>query len=91
MRINLNTPGANQISTERTSIAPESASSTGRTSEVDKFAGDTVSLSSLAAQTMQMPAVRRDKVDALRQQIATGDYAIDPRKTADAMLDKSDA
>jgi flagellar biosynthesis anti-sigma factor FlgM len=89
MRINLNTPGANQISPERTSTAPgSSASSTGRTSEVDKFAGDTVSLSSLAAQTMQMPAVRQDKVDALRHQIATGDYAIDPQKTADAMLDK---
>lgn len=88
MRINLNTPGASEVSTERTSTAPGSASNGARPSDLDKFAGDTVSLSSLAAQTMQMPPVRQDKVDALRQQIATGQYEIDPQKTADAMLDK---
>jgi len=88
MRINLNTPGASQVSTERTSTAPGSGSNSTRTSDADKFAGDTVNLSSLAAQTMQMPAVRQGKVDALRHQIANGEYEIDPQHTADAMLDK---
>ncbi len=88
MRINLNTPGTSEVSTERTATAPGSTSSSAHTSDADKFASDTVSLSSLAAQTMQMPAVRQDKVDALRQQVADGKYEIDPQKTADAMLDK---
>lgn len=88
MRINLNTPGTSEVSTERTSTAPGSTPNGPHTSDVDKFASDTVSLTSLAAQTMQMPAVRQDKVDALRQQIANGEYEVDPRKTADAMLDK---
>jgi negative regulator of flagellin synthesis FlgM len=88
MRINSNTPGASEVSAERTSTAPASTPNPSRTPEADKFGGDTVSLSSLAAQTLQMPAVRQEKVDALRHKIESGAYEIDPRKTADAMLNE---
>ncbi|MGB9199492.1 MAG: flagellar biosynthesis anti-sigma factor FlgM [Terriglobales bacterium] len=88
MRINLNTPGSDQISTERTSAQPASTTSSSRTPETDKFSGDTVSLSSLTEQALQMPAVRQEKVDALRQKIESGEYEIDPKKTAAAMLNE---
>lgn len=86
MRINSNTPGASEVSAERPATTPASTANPSRTPEADKFGGDTVSLSSLAAQTLQMPAVRQEKVDALRHKIESGEYEIDPRKTADAML-----
>ena len=88
MRINSNTPGASEVPAERTSTGPASTPNSPRTPEVDKFAVDTVSLSSLASQTLQMPAVRQVKVDALRHQIESGEYDVDPRGTADAMLNK---
>ena len=88
MRINSNTPGASEVSAERTSTTPASTPNSSRTPEGDKFSVDTVSLSSLAAQTLQMPAVRQEKVDALRHKVESGDYDVDPRGTADAMLNK---
>jgi len=88
MRINLNTPGANEVSTDRTSIATTSTSSSSHRTNGDQFTGDTVNVTSLTAQTLQMPAVRQEKVDALRAQIASGKYDIDPRGTAEAMLNQ---
>jgi len=85
MRINAHTP-SNEVSAERTSNGPATPPNSAQASPVDKFGGDTVSLSSLAAQTLQMPSVRQDKIDALRQQVQGGDYDVDPRGTAEAML-----
>ncbi|HTR27101.1 MAG TPA: flagellar biosynthesis anti-sigma factor FlgM [Terriglobales bacterium] len=85
MRINPQTPPSNEISAERMSSG-QTAANSARSPQVDKFGGDTVSLSSLAAQTLQMPPVRQDKVDALRQRVESGDYDVDPRGTAEAML-----
>jgi len=85
MRINTNSP-SNEISAERMSNGPAASPNSAQASLVDRFGGDTVSLSSLAAQTLQMPPVRQDKVDALRQQVESGDYDVDLRGTADAML-----
>ena len=86
MRINPNTPPSNEISAERMSNGQAAPANSAQSPQADKFGGDTVSLSSLAAQTLQMPPVRQDKVDALRQQVASGDYDVDPRGTAEAML-----
>ena len=45
-----------------------------------------MSLSSLSAQALQMPDVRQNKIDSLRQQIASGQYSVDPQEIADAIL-----
>jgi negative regulator of flagellin synthesis FlgM len=86
MRIGLNSPQSPEISTDRASTSSVSTQSTSATSQVDKFSGDTVSLSSLATQALQLPEVRQDKIDSLRQQIASGNYQIDSKGIADAML-----
>jgi negative regulator of flagellin synthesis FlgM len=84
MRIGLKTTDASEISTERTSTQRSSGQS--GASQTDKFSGDTVSLGTLTAQALQLPEVRQNKVDSLRQAIANGDYKVDPQKTAEAML-----
>ena len=38
------------------------------------------------AQTMQMPEIRQERVTSLQQRIATGNYSVDTREVADAML-----
>jgi flagellar biosynthesis anti-sigma factor FlgM len=86
MRIGLNTPHPPEISTDRASSSSASTQAASATPQVDKFSGDSVSLNSLAAQALQVPEIRQDKVNGLRQQIASGEYRVDPQKTADAML-----
>jgi negative regulator of flagellin synthesis FlgM len=86
MRIGLNIPNPPEVSTGRASTSSASPNAVSSTSGADNFSGDTVSLSSLAARALQLPDVRQDKVDSLRQQIATGEYSVDSQKTADAML-----
>ena len=48
-----------------------------------------VSVSSLQAQVMQTPEIRQDRVAALKSAISSGQYAIEPDKIADAMLNES--
>jgi negative regulator of flagellin synthesis FlgM len=86
MRIALNVPNTPDISTDRTSTSSASTESTSGASQVDKFSTDSVSLNSLSAQALQLPEVRHDKVDQVRQQIADGSYKVDAQKTAAAML-----
>lgn len=45
----------------------------------------TASVASLVGQALATPAVRQDKIDALRQSIASGNYTIDANKIADAI------
>ena len=86
MRIDLNTHHTPEISTDRASTTSATAQSASAAPQADRFSGDSVSLNSLAAQALQLPEVRQDKVDSLRQQIASGEYQVDPQKTAAAML-----
>ena len=88
MRIGLNnTPDPRDISTDRASTSSVSSQAPGKTgSQSDSLSVDTVSVSSLAARTLEHPEIRADKVDTLRQQIASGEYHIDPRAIAEAML-----
>jgi flagellar biosynthesis anti-sigma factor FlgM len=87
MRIGMKTTDPSAISTERTSAYRAPSNTTA--SRANDFPGDTVSLSSLTTQTLQMPEVRQDKVDNLRQMIANGEYRVDPNQIADAMLSDS--
>ena len=48
--------------------------------------GSSAAVASLVAQAMSTPAVRQEKVDALKALIADGAYSIDRQKIASAML-----
>ena len=47
---------------------------------------DAASASALASRAMQTPEVRQDRVDSLRQSIASGQYQLDAKASAEAML-----
>ena len=55
------------------------------------LSADTLSISSLQAQALATPAVRQDKVEALRQSIQNGDYKLEPDQIAQAILSKTSA
>lgn len=86
MRIGLNVPNPPDINTDRTSTSATSTQSASGAQPVDKFSGYSVSLNSLAARALQLPDVRQDRVDNLQQQLASGEYQVDPQKTAAAMM-----
>jgi flagellar biosynthesis anti-sigma factor FlgM len=86
MRIGLNAPNPQEISTERASTSSASTQSAAATPQTDKFSGDTVSLKSLTAKTLEQPEVRQERVDNFQQMIASGQYHLDSQKSAEAML-----
>ena len=91
MRIGPNLPDLQGVSTNR---AENSSAAAGKTSvesssDSESFAEDTVSISSLAAKAMQMPATREDKVDSFRQSVASGQYELDPDAIAAAMVNQA--
>jgi len=90
MRIGLNTPVPEGVSSERTSDSAVStnAKSAASAQNADAFASDTVSLSALASKALQSPEIRQDKVDSLRQQIESGQYQVDAKSIADAILNQ---
>lgn len=87
MRIELNPPDPQRVSSEQ-STPSAAVRQSGKTpgEEADTFSSDTVSLSALANRALQMPEVRQEKVDSLRQSIAGGQYAVDAQSIASAML-----
>jgi negative regulator of flagellin synthesis FlgM len=88
MRIGLNSPDPQRVSTEQTSTSSAALRQTGKTpgEDTDTFSSDTVTLGALVNRALQMPEVRQDKVDSLRQSIAGGQYQVDPQSIASAML-----
>jgi len=86
MRIGLNPPNPQEVTAEATPSAAVRQTSKTSSDEGDSFSSDTVSLSALANQALQMPEVRQNKVDALQQSIASGQYIVDPKGIAAAML-----
>jgi len=87
MRIGLNTPDLQGVSTE-TTAGSSAVSKTRRVSgeEGDSFPEDTVTISSLASRALQTPAIRHDQVGGLQQSVADGNYELDPGAIAEAML-----
>ena len=53
------------------------------------LSADTKSIASLQAQALATPAIRQDKVDALRQAIQQGDYRLEPDQIAHAILSQN--
>jgi len=86
MRIGLNTPDPQGISTEKAQAGSTASSKPLQPGDTATVVRDTVQLSSLASRALQMPEIRQDKIDSLRQQIKSGGYKLDAHATAAAML-----
>lgn len=88
MRIGWNSTDLQGISRQTTDSPSSKAktANTGSTESWETLSEDTVSISSLAARAMGSPDVRQGKVDALHDQVASGQYQLDPAAIAEAML-----
>jgi len=90
MRIGSNIPDLQGVSTERAdNFSSASKARATSTEESESFPEDTVTVSALAAKALQMPDVRQDKVDNLRQSVSSGEYQIDPSAIAAAMANEA--
>lgn len=90
MRINGQSPLSPGMVPERS----ENTAKTGQPTAANpqdqtSFSSDQVSLSSLEARVMQTPEIRQDRVASLKDAISKGEYALQPDKIADAMLNES--
>ncbi len=92
MRIDLFNSSAAQIASEVTA-QPAKTGDTSTPGTED--AGDRTTLtsgsaavSSLVSEAMNTPAIRQDIVQGLQQQIASGQYKLDPDQIAAAMIDE---
>ncbi|HLV88659.1 MAG TPA: flagellar biosynthesis anti-sigma factor FlgM [Candidatus Sulfotelmatobacter sp.] len=89
MRIDFN-PGT-QAAPETTSSRPQSASDERASSSAfgedqAQLSGAHVQVQALAAQVSQMPEVREERVQALRQAVASGTYRPSPHQVASSMI-----
>jgi flagellar biosynthesis anti-sigma factor FlgM len=88
MRIELNMPDP-QVENDKVRKTSAGVTSSADGSQVQgkqDFDGDQVSLSTLASQAMGTSEVRQNRIDALRQSIGNGTYAINSIESAEAML-----
>ena len=81
-----------QIKTDN-KVQKTKANPTAESSTTQAAPGDSVQLSSSSVDVQKMksiiqetPSVRMDKVQALKQQIESGEYQVDPYRVADKML-----
>jgi len=85
--------GPLQVPADRSSTKSQSPVSAPATTDVssDRTTFSSTSnaspaVASLVSQALATPAVRQDKIDALRQSIASGDYKVDADKIASALI-----
>jgi len=90
MRINGQTPVSNAIVSggSEKSRKPATGEATNPQDQTS-FSSESMSISSLAAQALQTPEIRQDRVASLKAAISNGTYAIEPGKIAEAMLNAS--
>ncbi len=72
------------ISKQAGSISP--ASSQGVDGDRTTLSSDSTTVKSLVTRALNMPDVRREKVQALREAVSSGGYQVDPQKLASAMM-----
>ena len=90
MRVDLNGTATSQVDTaQKTSQTAGKRSNLVRTEDKATLSVDTTAISSLSSQALNMPEVRQDKVDALRQAVNDGTYQVDPSKIADSILNEN--
>jgi flagellar biosynthesis anti-sigma factor FlgM len=95
MRIDLNSvpqPSPESDRSSASSTAAHASSAAGNQAEgvdVDQaqFSGAHVQVQALAAQVLQLPEVRQERVHALRLAIQNGDYQPSPEEVAGAVFD----
>jgi negative regulator of flagellin synthesis FlgM len=89
MRIQSNQVSSNQIDLEQSSSSKlsqtSSSASSANVQDHASLTNDSATVSALQQQAMAAPDVRQDKVDALKQQIASGEYKVDPGEVAKSM------
>jgi flagellar biosynthesis anti-sigma factor FlgM len=91
MRIELNygpqsAPEANSNTSTNRPSAGAAAASSALTEDQTQLSGAHLQVQALAAQAAQLPEVRQEKVQALRQAIESGHYDANPEKTAAAVM-----
>jgi flagellar biosynthesis anti-sigma factor FlgM len=87
MRIDLNQLSLGNVEREENGkkVAAKSSSAVSPEDKATLSSGS-LDLPSLEAQVLASPEVRADRVEALRQAIQNGEYAIEPDKIAQAIL-----
>jgi len=91
MRIDLN-PGAqpapesnrNQATNSGASAAPSGGRALGE--DQAQLSGAHIQVQALAAQALQLPELREERVQALRQAVQSGQYQVRPEKIAGSVL-----
>ena len=89
MKIELTGPPAVQETAQRAARQvsnPPKIATQSDTADRTSFRSDSNSVASLVSQALATPAVRQDRVDALRLAISAGDYKIDAEKIASAII-----
>jgi len=91
MRIDFNQathPAAepNQTSTQAATAGTQASLSGGVVEDQTQLSGAHAQVQALAAQAAQLPEVRPEKVQALRQAVGSGRYQVSPEKVAGALL-----
>jgi flagellar biosynthesis anti-sigma factor FlgM len=89
MRIDTNSVFTGRVTGEKTTGKAKSvAGNIGSDQTEDKatLSADAAAVQSLQAQVMQMPEIRQDTVDGLREQVRQGSYRIESGKVADAII-----
>ncbi len=92
MRIDSNSP-ANLLPPDRSTSSvskPAPSEVAGPTEDRTTFSSAGATIQSLTAEAMNTPPVRQDKVDALRQSVASGEYHLDPASIASAIVESGD-
>lgn len=90
MRIGPNIPDLQGISAPRSDNASSASKAHPGTAEAnDSFSEDTVTINTLTTKALQMPDIREDKVDSLRQSVSSGQYQLDPYAIAAAMVNEA--
>lgn len=91
MRVDFNAGNAVPENAVPTSspVRPQSAATTETVSgDSTRFFSGEVGVSTLASVALHEPEVRSAKVEALRQQIASGNYAVSPQQIAGSILEQ---
>ena len=88
MRIQTNQVSSNQIDLQQNSSSKLNPSTSAEQAGVQDHASlsnDAAKVSALQQQAMSVPDVRQSKVDALKQQISSGEYKVDASAVAKSM------
>ena len=87
MRIDLNSISLNNIEREdKTKKAAGKHSEAANIEDKATLSSDSLDTTTLEAQVMASPEVRQDKVEALRQQVQSGQYKVDADAIAKSIL-----